>query len=83
MNKTQKVAWFGLVITLLWAALITYVIVEMFVLKRLPGSFGRFWGFLAFWLVPGIAIIFIRKKQSPTEPDSDERDELIKKRAGQ
>jgi Na+/H+ antiporter NhaC len=83
MNKTQKVAWFNLAGTLLCFTFGIYLCVEIFVLKRQPGSFGRFWGFLAFWLVIGIAIIFIRKKQSPTEPDSDERDELIKKRAGQ
>jgi len=83
MNKTQKVAWFNLVGTLLCFTFGIYLCVEIFVLKRLPGGFGRSWGFLAFWLVTGIAIIFIRKKQSPTEPDSDERDELIKKRAGQ
>ncbi len=83
MNKTQKVAWFNLVGTLLFFAFGIYIGVEMFVLKRLPEGFGRFWGLLAFWLVTGIAIIFIRKKQSSGEPDSDERDELIKKRAGQ
>jgi hypothetical protein len=83
MNKTQKVAWFNLVIVLLCFASNIQLGVEMFVLKRLPEGFGRSWGLLAFLLVEGIAIIFIRKKQSPTEPDSDERDELIKKRAGQ
>jgi len=83
MNKTQKVAWFNLVGTLLFFAFGIYIGVEMFVLKRLPEGFGRFWGLLAFWLVTGIAIIFIRKKQSRAEPDSDERDELIKKRAVQ
>jgi len=86
MNKTQKVAWFNLVGTLLCFAFGIYIGV-IFILRRLPESFVRFWVFLAFWLVTGIAIgiaiVFIRKKQSPTEPDSDERDELIKKRAGQ
>jgi len=87
MNKTQKVAWFNLVGMLLCFALITYIGVEIFIFRRLPEDLGQSWGFLAFWLVTGlvlcIATIFVRKKQSPTEPDSDERDELIKKRAGQ
>jgi uncharacterized membrane protein YoaK (UPF0700 family) len=83
MNKTQKNAWFNLVGTLLFFAFGIYIGVEMFVLKRLPEGFGRSWGLLAFLLVLCIAIVFIRKKQSSTEPDSDERDELIKKRAGQ
>ena len=83
MNKTQKGAWFCLVMALLCFASNIQLGVEMFVLKRLPEGFGRSWGLLAVLLVIGIAIVFIRKKQSPTEPDSDERDELIKKRAGQ
>jgi uncharacterized membrane-anchored protein len=81
MNKTQKGAWFNLVGTLLCFALGIYIVVEVFILRRLPEGFGRFWGLLAFWLVTGIAIIFIQKKQSPAEVDSDERDNLIKKRA--
>jgi uncharacterized membrane-anchored protein len=81
MNKTQKGAWFNLVGTLLCFALGIYIVVEVFILRRLPEGFGRFWGLLAFWLVTGIAIIFIQKKQSPAEVDSDERDNFIKKRA--
>lgn len=80
MNKTQKVAWFNLVGTLLCFAMGIYIGV-IFILRRLPGGFERSWGFLAFWLVTGIAIIFIRKKQSPGEPDFDERDNTIKKNA--
>jgi Na+/H+ antiporter NhaC len=81
MNKTQKCAWFNLVGTLLYLAYNIYIGVEFFVLRRWPESFIQFCLFLAFWLVIGIAIVFIRKKQSPAEPNSDERDELIKKRA--
>ena len=81
MNKTQKIAWFNLVGTLLCFALGIYIVVEVFILRRLPEGFGRFWGLLAFWLVTGIAIIFLRKKQSPAEVDSDERDNFIKRRA--
>ncbi len=81
MNKTQKCAWFNSVGTLLYFAYNIYFTVEIFILRRQPERFVKFCLFLAFWLVIGIAIVFIRKKQSPGEPDSDERDELIKKRA--
>ncbi len=81
MNKTQKIAWFNLVGTLLCFALGIYIVVEVFILRRLPEGFGRFWGLPAFWLITGVAIIFIRKKQSPAEVDCDERDNFIKKRA--
>lgn len=36
---------------------------------------------LAFMLVTIIGIYFLRRKQSPAEPESDERDNLIKHRA--
>jgi hypothetical protein len=81
MNRVQKIAWFNLVGTLLCFALGIYIVVEVFILRRLPEGFGRFWGLLAFWLATSIAIIFVRKKQSPAEVDSDERDNFIKKRA--
>lgn len=67
--------------TLLCFALGIYIAVEVFILRRLPEGFGRFWGLPAFWLITGIAIIFIRKKQSPAEVDCDERDNFIKRRA--
>ena len=79
MNKTQKWAWCVVLLTLLYLALNIYIGVEFFVLRSQPK--GAYWPGLAFYLLIGISIIFVRKKQSPAEPDSDERDELIKKRA--
>ncbi len=81
MNKTQKESWYAISISLLSFALGIYMIVEIAVLRRLPEGFGRFFWLPAFLLITGIAIFFIRKKQSPAEVDSDERDNLIKKRA--
>ena len=81
MNKTQKGAWFNLVTGLLCLAVLGYLFVEVFILKRLPEGFGRFFGLLAYCLLLGGAFIFLRRKQSPAEVDSDERDDLIKKRA--
>lgn len=79
MNKTQKVAWCVVLLTLLYLALNIYIGIEFFILRRWPK--GAYWPCLVFYLLIGISIIFVRKKQSPVEPDSDERDELIKKRA--
>ena len=36
---------------------------------------------IAYFVFIAASIIFLRKKQSPAEPDFDERDNLIKKRA--
>ena len=79
MNKTQKCAWCVVLLSLLYLALNIYIGVEFFVLRRWPKS--SYWPSLVFYLLIGISIIFVRKKQSPAEPNSDERDELIKKRA--
>ncbi len=81
MNKTQKGSWCAISISLLSLALGIYMIVEIAVLRRSPDGFGRFFWLPAFLLITGIAIFFIRKKQSPAEVDSDERDNMIKKRA--
>ncbi len=81
MNRTQKIAWLGVSCSLLFLALGIYMTVEIAVLRRVPEGFGRFFWLPAFLLITGISIYFIRKKQSPVEVDSDERDEFIKKRA--
>lgn len=81
MNKTQKVAWFNLAMALLGVAISVWVIVEIVILRRLPEGFPVVWPLIAFCLVMVIAIISLRKKQSPAEVDADERDNLIKKRA--
>jgi hypothetical protein len=64
---------------LLYLAINIYTGVELFALRRFPK--GTYWLGIVFYLLIGISIIFVRKKQSPAEPNSDERDELIKKRA--
>ena len=84
MNKTQKSAWFGVLSYLLTVAIIVYLGVRFFVLKSLPQGFlGRGWPIIAVYGLVVASIVLIRRKQSPAEPDSDERDELIKKRAVQ
>ena len=66
---------------LLFLVMGAYMTVEIVVMRRVPDGLGRFFWLPAFLLITGIAIYFIRRKQSPAEVDSDERDEVIKKRA--
>ena len=82
MNKTQKMAWISLAIFSFSIALAGYNFYREFVAKKLPDSFlGRHWSAFAFLAIFIPAIILLRKKQSPAEVDSDERDGLIRKKA--
>lgn len=82
MNKTQKNAWFSLAIFSFSIALAGYNFYCEFVAKKLPDSFlGRHWSAFVFFAIFIPAIILLRKKQSPAEVDSDERDVLIRKKA--
>ena len=81
MNKTQKSAVFCLVTFLFCVVLMAYPFISIFILKSWPSFFSRFWSMIAYFVFIAASIIFLRKKQSPAEPDFDERDDLIKKRA--
>ena len=82
MNKTQKSAIFCLVTFLFCVVVMAYPFISIFILKSWPESFfSRFWSMIAYFVFIAASIIFLRKKQSPAEPDFDERDDLIKKRA--
>ena len=82
MNKTQKMAWISLGMFSFSIALAGYNFYCEFVSKKLPDSFlGRHWSALAFLAIFIPAMILLRKKQSPSEVDSDERDGLIRKKA--
>jgi len=82
MNKTQKSAIFCLVTFLFAVVVIAYPFISIFILKSWPESFfSRIWSMIAYFVFIAASIIFLRKKQSPNEPDFDERDDLIKKRA--
>ena len=80
MNRTQKGAWFSLATALFCIVIFGYGIIQLFILRKQPGLIG-FWPGPAFVILMGISIFFLRKKQSPSEVDSDERDNLIQKRA--
>jgi len=76
MNKSQKVAVFALVMSMI---LLTFVITVPFAW----GSKRMFplYFFVFAWIVFGISIIFLRKKQRQAEVESDERDITIKQKA--
>ena len=80
MNKTQKGAWFTLAMSILLIIFLGCVLYEMFTPGRPSKSFVKFWALMVLGLI-GFSLIWLRIKQSPAEVDSDERDELIKKRA--
>jgi hypothetical protein len=81
MNKTQKLAWFNLAGALVCIAIHIWVVVRFLILKTVPGGVERLWPALAFVLLVLTSIVVMRRKQSPAEVDSDERDRLIKSRA--
>ena len=82
MNKTQKTAIFTLVTSLFCIAVMAYTFISIFIFKVWPpGFYGKYWSLIAYIAIVVASVTFLRKKQSPDEPDFDERDDLIKKRA--
>jgi len=86
MNKTQKGAWFSLI------NFILLIIFSVHSVKIIRGIFSPegypnalkvvlFWAFIIFGFMGLSAFLLYRKKQSPAEVKSDERDNLIQKRA--
>lgn len=81
MNKTQKGAWANIAGTVFVFALVSYLIFQIGIRRMTPSRIGMYITLCSAVLITGIAIYFIRKKQSPNEPDSDERDNQIKQSA--
>ncbi len=81
MNKTQKGAIYCLSVFSLGIAICIYVVIKIYISKSLPGKQSSIFWMVMYFLVTVSPLIFLRKKQSPNEPDADERDDLIKKRA--
>ena len=80
MNKSQKISLVALVITML---LLVFCVTipfawfnETLILKPSPLVF-----LILAYVVMGLSIIFLRKKQKRTEVDYDERDTIIKQKA--
>ena len=81
MNRTQKSALVNLSLFLVNVAFFGYLFLTIFVFKSLPDRTGAL-----IWLPPltvlfGSAFFLLRKKQSPTEPQADERDRAIMRNA--
>ena len=83
MNKTQKEAIFSLVGSLFGTLLISYMFITLFVFKIWPFVFVAYLAAIVFVALAIFCFIFLRRKQSPAEPDSDERDNLIKQKGMQ
>ena len=81
MNRTQKEAWFGLGGILLSLGIFVWAGVKLFILKTIPEGITRFWPVLVICVFMATSIVLLRRKQSPAEVESDERDRLIKYRA--
>ena len=81
MNKIQKGAWANIAATIAVFATTFYLIFRIGIRHMTPPRIGMYIVLCTFVLITGISIYFIRKKQSPNEPDSDERDNQIKQKA--
>lgn len=81
MNKTQKSAVYCLSMFSLGIMICIYVVFKIYILKSIPGEPPRTIWMVMYFLVTVPPLLFFRKKQSQNEPDADERDDLIKKRA--
>ncbi len=84
MNRAQKGALVSLSSFTLSAAVFGYLLVRILVLQSLPQSLlGKLWPALAFAALVAWWIVLLRRRQNPAEPEADERDMLIMRRAAQ
>ena len=81
MNRTQKGAWFNLAGTILVFTITFYVIFRIAIQKGPPEPFRLHLFPLIFLLYIVAGIFFLHRKQSPNEPDYDERDNRIKQKS--
>jgi hypothetical protein len=81
MNKTQKSALFALSGLAIFGAISSYVFLSILAFRRMPHFSVALVGLLFFFAYLGCGSVVLRKKQSPAEPESDERDKIIMKNA--
>lgn len=80
MNKTQKEALFTLGIAVLLLAFGVIIFIDMLSPGGRPTTLIKVW-LLLICAFMAISAVLLRRKQSPAEPDFDERDNTIKKNA--
>ncbi len=81
MNKTQKGAWFNLAGALFCICLFGWAGFTIFGLRKCPDKDCVLAVLAGFFLFMGVSFVYLRRKQSLKEPDSDERDKLIQRNA--
>lgn len=81
MNLTQKSAWYNIAAVGFGNAAVSYVIFQLGIRKMAPPRIAVYILLLSCVLLVSIILLSLRKKQSPNEPDSDERDKQIYHRA--
>jgi len=81
MNRTQKSALFNLSGLVMDLAILGYLFLTILVFQSLPNRSAATVLFLLFGVQCGWGIFLLRKKQSPVEPEADERDKVIMRNA--
>jgi hypothetical protein len=81
MNRTQKSAVMTLSAFLVNAAFLGYLFIRIFILKSLPQMSDAAPLLLAFAAMVTGWVALSRRRQSPAEPEADERDKAILKNA--
>ncbi len=81
MNKTQKAAWYSLACFTILLGLVVWWTVQLFVMKERPGWVSSRYIAMLGYLAVLTSGWWLRRKQSKHEPDADERDKMIKKKA--
>ena len=81
MNRTQKTAWLNVSGFLMGVILLSYPLIMILAFRRLPNRIVVAVLLLVFAAQFGWWIFLLRKKQSPAEPEADERDKVIMRNA--
>jgi hypothetical protein len=81
MNRTQKTAWLNVSGFLTGIILLSYPLLMILAFRRLPNRIVVAVLLFVFAAQFGWWIFLLRKKQSPAEPEADERDKVIMRNA--
>lgn len=81
MNLTEKSAWYNIAAVIFGNLVVFYLIFQLGMRKMPPPRIAAYIIPLSAVILVSIILLSLRKKQSPNEPDSDERDKQIYHRA--